>query len=148
MTLTWTPSAFISAFKPPGANNCLDVLKKSNKSKSLMKRVFSFMRNPKPRFNQQTSPLLCPIFIAALPMAWSAWYVPDASANPRLAPTLKSHFKKKMSREKSSPNLAFLLCILYSITSTCSAWSKIKQDYHLNPSDPNTAALGAGKKRR
>ena len=43
MTLTWTHSAL----KPPGAKNSLDILKKSIKSWSLMKRVLNFTRNPK-----------------------------------------------------------------------------------------------------
>ena len=50
MTLIWTHSALI----PPGAKNCMDILKKSGKSKlwpsfssSLMKRVLHFMRSPK-----------------------------------------------------------------------------------------------------
>ena len=43
MTLTWTHSAL----KPPGAKNCLDILKRVANHDRSWKRVFNFMRNPK-----------------------------------------------------------------------------------------------------
>ena len=45
LTLTWTHWAF----KPPGAKNWLDILKKISKSWSLMKRVLNFMPHAQPQ---------------------------------------------------------------------------------------------------